>query len=226
MKIHWNNFDAYLFDVDGTLIHCADAVHYLAFCDALSWVAGRPMNLDGVTAHGNTDLGILRDAFALAGIPDGEWRPRIAEVCSRMCLFVGERRHEFRIHAMPGAFETLSYLRERGALTGVATGNLETIGRYKLEAALLDGLIDFCGFSDGLECRADVFAAAARRARAMTGAGDRIVFIGDTPADIAAAHANHLPVIAVATGIYRFEELAFYEPDLCLHSLEELAVCA
>jgi phosphoglycolate phosphatase len=53
----WDEFDAYLFDIDGTLINCRDAVHYFAFCESLTRIAGRPMNLDGVVAHGNTDAG-------------------------------------------------------------------------------------------------------------------------------------------------------------------------
>src|SRR5579875_452703 len=39
----WDEFDAYLFDVDGTLMNCTDAVHYFAFNDAISAVAGRPL---------------------------------------------------------------------------------------------------------------------------------------------------------------------------------------
>ena len=62
----WDAFDAYLFDIDGTLINCKDAVHYFAFCAALKSLSGRNLNLDGVTAHGNTDVGILRDALMLA----------------------------------------------------------------------------------------------------------------------------------------------------------------
>lgn len=46
--------------------------------------------------------------------------------------------------------------------------------------------------------------------------------VGDTPRDIEAAHANGLPVIAVATGNYSFAELAKLEPEVCTISLAEL----
>ena len=55
------------FDIDGTLLHCTDAVHYFAFCEALKSVAGQSMTLEGVTAHGNVDTGILRDALPAGG---------------------------------------------------------------------------------------------------------------------------------------------------------------
>ena len=47
----WDGYDAYLFDIDGTLLHCRDAVHYFAFCNALERVAGRRMTLEGVVAN-------------------------------------------------------------------------------------------------------------------------------------------------------------------------------
>ncbi len=38
----WDAYDAYLFDIDGTLMNCTDAVHYFAFCEALGgWRGGR-----------------------------------------------------------------------------------------------------------------------------------------------------------------------------------------
>jgi phosphoglycolate phosphatase-like HAD superfamily hydrolase len=45
--------------------------------------------------------------------------------------------------------------------------------------------------------------------------------VGDTPADIQAAKANYMPVIAVATGSYSFHELFSYSPDLCLRCCDE-----
>lgn len=222
----WDAFDAYLFDIDGTLIHCADAVHYFAFCDALSSVAGRPVNLDGVVAHGNTDIGILRDAFARAGVPESQWRPQLPEICERMTRFVEGRAHEFCIRALPGVEGVLRYLREKGAILGLATGNLESIGKQKLGAARLLELFHFGGWSDGLETRADVFRRALDQARTLAGPTASILVIGDTPSDVRAARANQLPVVAVASGTYSFEQLSAEAPDLCLHSLEELTVCA
>ena len=222
----WDEFDAYLFDIDGTLLHCTDAVHYFAFCDVLTAIAGKPVNLDGVTAHGNTDIGILRDAFARAGVPEPRWRVSLPQITESMARFVESRKHEFCIKALPGVEQTLRHLRSKGAQIGVATGNLEKIGTLKLQTAKLLDLFHFAAWSDDLEYRADVFRLGVTKARQLAGSSASIAAIGDTPADIRAAHANHLPAIAVATGIYSFDQLAEQSPDLCLHSLEELAVCA
>ncbi len=218
----WNEFDTYLFDIDGTLLHCTDAVHYFAFCDALSLVAGCPVNLDGVTAHGNTDTGILRDAFAIAGVPESSWRPRILEIYEAMSTQVERNRRQICASALPGVKDVLKHLRSRGARLGVATGNLERIGRLKLQAAGLLEFFQFGGWSDALEQRSEVFHRAMNQARYHVGCGTSIVVIGDTPADVSAAHANGLPVIAVATGIYTYEALRAESPELCVHSFEEL----
>ena len=46
--------------------------------------------------------------------------------------------------------------------------------------------------------------------------------VGDTPRDIEAARANFLPVIAVATGNYSFDELQKFQPEVCATSLADL----
>lgn len=218
----WDGFDAYLFDIDGTLLNQQDAVHYFAFCEALSGVAGRPLNLDGVVAHGNVDVGILRDAWALAGVSEEVWRPHMDAVRAGMCRFVEERRDEVRVTVLPGVIAVLERLRGKGAKIGVATGNLAGIGRVKLEVAGLAGYFDFGGFSDAYETRRDVFRGALHMAKGLAGEGAAVCVVGDTPEDVRSAKANGLEVIAVATGIYSREELEAEGPGGCLGSMEEL----
>jgi phosphoglycolate phosphatase-like HAD superfamily hydrolase len=218
----WDRFDVYLFDIDGTLLHCADAVHYFAFCSVLESIAGRPVSLDGVVAHGNTDIGIVRDAFVLAGVRENAWRQRLPEIKQAMCDYVRAREEELCVSALTGVREVLEHLRGKGAMLGVATGNLEAIGRLKLKRAGLLPFFQFGCWSDACENRAEVFRAALAQSRSLAEDGASICVIGDTPADIAAAHQNGLPIIAVATGIYSADVLSAEAPELCVSSLEEL----
>lgn len=218
----WDEFDAYLFDIDGTLLHCTDAVHYFAFCDVLSSVAGRPINLDGVVAHGNTDTGILRDAFASAGIPEGHWRPQLPQLRERLCLHVEQQKGSLCVNILPQVREVLSHLQRRGALLSIATGNLERIGKSKLATAGILDLFDMATWSDAFEHRIDVFYEAVKQIRSSTHKCATILAIGDTPADIDAARANGLPAIAVATGAYTYTQLAMHKPSLCIQSLADL----
>ncbi len=217
-----SGYDVFLFDIDGTLLHCSDAVHYFAFCEALSGVAGRPVNLDGVVAHGNVDVGILRDAFALAGVAEAVWRPQLPALRAGMCRFVEAHVDEFRIEVLPGVAQALGLLRAQRKLLGVATGNLAGIGQAKLRRAGLLGYFNFGGYSDTCEFRRDVFGQAVMQARNLSGPAARICVVGDTPEDVRAAQANGLDVIAVATGIYPFDVLAEEHPTLCVTSLAAL----
>lgn len=218
----WDTYDAYLFDIDGTLLHCTDAVHYFGFCDVLTRVAGRPVNLDGVVAQGNVDPGILRDALVRAGVPEAQWRPQLASMCEELSQFVEQRRNDLCVDVLPGVVAVLEHLRRRGAKIGVGTGNLERIGWAKLERCGLRARFDFGGFSDAVEWRRDMIAGAVEKARDLAGGEATICVVGDTPSDVQAARDNGLDVIAVATGIFSVEELRASGPDLLVGSLEEL----
>lgn len=218
----WDSFGAYLFDIDGTLLHCRDAVHYFAFCEVLSSVAGRSLNLDGVSVHGNVDVGILRDALALAGVPEAEWRPHLPAMRDALCRYVLRHNNEFEIDVLPGVRGVLEHLRAKGAVLGTATGNLGAIGRAKLEHVGLWEFFAVGGWSDDFETRTDVFRGAVEKMKSAAGDRAEICVLGDTPLDVCAAQDNGLPVIAVTTGIYSAEQLREHAPNLLLSSLKEL----
>jgi phosphoglycolate phosphatase len=222
LRRRWDAYDAYLFDIDGTLIRCQDAVHYFAFLAALQSLSGRNLDLTGVTTHGNTDVGILRDALALAGVAEPAWRPRIAEACAGMCAFAKQHQDEFNPIVLPGTRRVLAHLRRRGALLSVATGNLEIIGRMKLQRCGLLACFHRGAFSDGFEFREDVYRHAVAGLREELGRKAAICAVGDTPADIRAAHACGIDVIAVATGPHPPQQLLPEAPNLCVSSLRQL----
>lgn len=218
----WDAFDAYLFDIDGTLVHCTDATHYFAFCHVLKMISGKNLTLEGVTAHGNVDNGILRDALTRAGVREEVWRPRLREIHAHMGDFVEARQHELCATVLPRVHALLEHLKGRGAKLGLATGNLERIGKLKLFRAGLLEFFDFGGWSDRYEYRSDVFRSAVAMLHEHYGMATSICVVGDTPMDINAAHDNGLPVMAVATGIYSFELLKAAQPEFCLHTFADL----
>ncbi len=218
----WDEQDAYLFDIDGTLLRNRDRIHRDSFVIGVQRVTGVDLEPVLFLTPGGTDPVILRDAFEKTGIPreviEQQWDAMV-EAIHNTCE---ERRREMEIRIMPGVEAVLAHLARRGALLGVATGNLEAIGWIKLEEAGLREWFRFGGFSDHFPVRAELVANAVRKAREMAGAGTRVCVVGDTPRDIEAAHANALPVIAVATGRFSFEELLEGRPEVCASSLADL----
>src|SRR5471030_2199613 len=129
----WDAQDAYLFDIDGTLLRSRDRIHFNSFSSSIRTVTGFEVSLTGVLLHGGTDTAILREAFALAGVPPEAWEPQAEAILEAMRQTVAARRGELDLWKMPGVDETLAHLASRGALLGLATGNLEMIGWTKVE---------------------------------------------------------------------------------------------
>src|ERR1039457_868868 len=170
----WDRQDAYLFDIDGTLLRSRDRVHVESFASSVKHVLGFEVSLAGVALAGNTDTGILREACALARVPSDVLEPQVAAILEAMCHNVTGRRHELDLVLMPGVTETLRHLVKNGALLGVATGNLEMIGWIKIEQAGLREWFRFGGFSDQFPVRSELIGDAASKAREIAGARARI----------------------------------------------------
>ena len=226
----WDGQDAYLFDIDGTLLRSRDRVHFESGAASVQRVTGFEVTLSGILVHGSTDTAILREACRQAGVPAKVLEEQYDAILEAMRDCVAERRQELDPELMPGVEEALRHLARRGALLGVASGNLEAIGWIKIEKAGLREWFRFGGFSDRFPVRAELIGHAARKARELTGPGRspdaRICVVGDTPRDIEAAHANFLPIVTVATGKYSFDELLKCHPEACVSSLADLMAMA
>lgn len=223
LPFNWHAYDAYLFDIDGTLLNTRDGVHYDSFHSALSQVYGCEGRIDDVPVHGNTDIGILRAALKHhTSLPDGEFEARLPEALEMMRAEVEHNADRIHPELCPSIAELLAALHTEGKLLGVVTGNLERIGWCKLERAGIRKYFDFGSFSDIREKREDIFRHGVAEARRLRGLETSVCFVGDTPADIRAASNVGMPLIAVATGIYAREQLAEHGPPLCVQTVAEL----
>lgn len=214
--------DAYLFDIDGTLLRTRDLVHYNALNLAMREVYGKDTTIDGVQYHGMTDLGILREALRQTGVPPQEFETKLPEALAVVCREVERNASSIEplvCEAIPAVLEELS---KAGKLLGAASGNLETVGWHKIQAAGLRRFFSFGVFSDHHEERTQIFARGVALAKEQLGNQARVCFVGDTPNDIRAARAVGAQIVSVCTGIYQHEDLAPLQPDLCVRNCAEL----
>ena len=218
----WATADAYLFDIDGTLLNSRDGVHYFAFRNTLRHFFGIDGTIDGVPVHGNTDLGILRAVLRREGISDSHFETRLPAMVRHMCDEVQRNASDLRVELCPSVPELLVRLHAAGKLLAIVSGNLETIGWAKLEAAGLRHYFSFGSFSDRRELREQIFQHAIEEARRLLGEHASVVVIGDTPADVSAARKVGIPIVSVATGIFPREELHALAPDWCVSCCTEL----
>lgn len=218
----WDSADAYLFDIDGTLLNSRDGIHYNAFHNAVRRFFGVPSQIDRVPLHGNTDLGIIRAVLRQEGVSDAEIDAKLPLMTAAMCEEVERNAIGMQPELCPSVAELVQRLDAAGKLLAIASGNLEKIAWKKLEASGLRRYFAFGSFSDRREQRADIIRWGVAEAHRRLSAAAVVYVVGDTPSDIQAAHAAGVPVIAVATGIFRLEELKSHGPDLCVGCCTEL----
>jgi phosphoglycolate phosphatase len=162
----WDGQDAYLFDIDGTLMRSRDRVHYDSVAASVQRVTGFEITLAGVLIHGSTDTAILREACRQAGFPTMCWKSTTTPFLRR-CGTALPSGARIGPGADAGVEEVLHYLAQKGALLGVASGNLEAIGWIKIEKAGLREWFRFGGFSDHFPVRPELIGHAARKAREL-----------------------------------------------------------
>ncbi len=230
---------AVLFDIDGTLVKLGGAGRE-ALARGVASALGRPFEevlaaAMEVDFRGRTDTILLEQLAGRLGHRVRDLDPAMVDAyLAALPGTVARSRAEGRYETMPGALELVARLEDRDdVLVGLLTGNVREAARIKLAPVGLAGLADRPGgFGDDARERADLARAAARRLEAAGVPRDRVLVVGDTEHDVAAAHAAGLRAVAVATGwtdpgVLRASGAELFLPDLrdpgpLLHLLETL----
>lgn len=216
------NADAYIFDIDGTLLVTRDLVHWNALHQAMLEAYGIDTSIEGIQYHGKTDLSILRAALARKGVGDDAFEAMLPKALEIVCREVEAHHHLIQPAVCPGIPEILKFIASSGNAIGVASGNLETVGWHKIEAAGLRQFFAFGSFSDQCESRAGIFQNALSHVARQLGPHATACFVGDTPSDIQAAKEVGAAIVAVASGTFSIAELSACSPDLCISHCGEL----
>jgi phosphoglycolate phosphatase-like HAD superfamily hydrolase len=215
-----------LFDIDGTLLRSGGAGR-ASMERALTEVFGSPGSSE-YHYGGKTDKQIVRDLMRREGFTDDAIDSQMDQLLdSYVAGLAGELEARSRtVLVCDGVIELLDALdKEERVVVGLLTGNIESGARAKLTAAGLDpSRFRVNAFGSDHELRPELPAVAQRRASELLGVdvhGNRLVIIGDTPADIQCGEAIGARAIAVATGGYTVEQLAAYEPYALFESLAD-----
>ncbi|MCX5207571.1 haloacid dehalogenase-like hydrolase [Streptomyces sp. NBC_00237] len=201
-----------LWDIDHTLI-ATHGVGGEIFGECFQQVTGHRMR-EQATVDGMTEPVIFRETAALHGLDSTRAMFEEFAACSAERHRV--RADELRVRgcALPGAADTLAAVAEvPGVVQTVVTGNIRPVAEIKLGTFGLDTHIRFelGGYGEDDDDRAAlVRTAMARTSQALhiTVAPEDVLLIGDTPADVAAGLANHVHVLAVASGRTSAADLA------------------
>jgi phosphoglycolate phosphatase-like HAD superfamily hydrolase len=217
-----------LFDIDGTLLLRAFDAHRRALDAALSEVYElRELRSAQISAAGRTDLEIARSILLASDVSADRIDDRLDDfgaVAAQRYAELCEPDLSARVApGIPALVESLAA--REGVSLSLVTGNLEPIARLKLARAGIGRHFPAGqgGFGSDHEDRTELPGIARRRAGANGTPYPRsqTIVIGDTPRDIACAHADGVRCIAVATGPFAVDELG--DADVVVGDGHELA---
>ena len=223
-----------LFDIDGTLISSGGAgrramegafVRRFDRADACSRINFGGMTDRAIARAGLEAIGARCDDAAIEAllstyleILHEQLAPRAAAAIERESAPSSSpwRIHE-GIHAALDAAE-----KKAATAIGLGTGNVRRGAELKLGHVDLFHRFSFGGFGCDHESRPDLLRIGAERGAKQLGAAlaeCRVVVIGDTPKDIAAAKASGAESLAVATGGFTIDVLRENDPTYAFPSL-------
>lgn len=191
-----------LFDIDGTLVATGGAGRR-AMVATFADLYAKDDVFEGLSFAGMTDRAIARHGvIAAVGACDE------AAIDRALDVYITHLHRELVAAAgyriLPGVHAVLEGVRDKaGVAVGLGTGNVKRGAYAKLAPGELDTHFAFGGFGCDAEDRTEVLRSGARRGADALGVPldqCRIVVIGDTPKDIAAAKGIGAQCVGVGTG--------------------------
>ena len=218
-----------LFDIDGTLL-LTHGASMRAMTRAGQLCFGPAFSFDPIITAGGLDPLLYQQAMSLAKLPDADRRHSrfrdtyLLELQRELAAFVHD------ITVMPGISALLHDLHHHHAhhaRLGIVSGNYRAAADIKLHAADIDpSLFPITAFGDDGPSRPALVQHAITQHAAIHGnhlQPHDVIVIGDTPHDIACAHAHGCFALAVATGPYNLATLQSAGADLALENLADPA---
>jgi len=208
-----------LFDIDCTLVDTGGAG-----MSALNEAALEVFGSEGppLDLAGSTDGGIVRGLFEHFEMP---YDAALEEKFYQVYLPKMERNLNdvsFGGKVLAGAVELLDKLQKAGHTLGLMTGNIE---RGAIIKSTHYGIADYFAFGSYGDDHWDrnklgpIALARAEKATGQTFSPEEILVIGDTPKDVACAHAFGVKCVAVATGAFSEDQLTACGADQVISDL-------
>lgn len=211
--------DAVAFDLDGTLIDTAPDLGAAANM-MLVILGGRPLPEQQVPKLIGAGIDeFVKRVLTLSGVTP---EPTLASTAAMLFRNLYGQRLFARSSIYPGVVNTLQTLRAGGRVLCCVTNKESRFALALLEFSGLRGFFSAVFCADRLEDRKpspNLLHAACTHARV---APSSMLCVGDSRADIGAAHAAGCRVVAVDYGYHRDQPLEELGPDAIVSNVEQI----
>ena len=205
-----------LWDLDGTLIQ----IHRFGsdkHAKSVEQVTGLPTR-GKLNSGGKTDRQIITEFLDLALTPS-----KIEDIDLSLKILDALTTKELKSNKLlltKGALLAVHATRKIGWENSILTGNTPHRAKVKLiSAGIWNEFSESVGFFGHLHTsRVELVQFAVESIRQSTQAP--IVIIGDTPLDIDSAHRCGVPIVAISTGGFSYQDLQMHSPDLLIQDLD------
>ncbi len=215
-----------LFDIDGTLLS-SDGAGRQSLERVLTDVFGSTGDPD-YRYDGKTDRQIIREQMRFAGFDDAAIDARLDDILATYLTHLGDllERDRSMARLYDGVLPLLDAVESSdNVIMGLLTGNVRDGAAHKLRAVGIDfERFRVNAFGSDHEHRHELPRIAQQRAQQTLGfdlPGDRVIIIGDTPADMQCGRAIGARAIGVATGRYSVDELSIHSPHAVFADLTD-----
>lgn len=208
-----------IFDLDGTLVDTApdltDTLNHILSARNLAPVAPRDIRLMvGLGARKMIELGL---ASSNVQAEDAELDEMLEDFLAHYATNIAVHSKPF-----PGAVNQLEQMKAQGALLGICTNKRESLACSLLSALSLDHYFATIVGADTLPVRKPDPGHITGTVARAGGELSRSIMVGDSFADIKAAQAAGIPVVAVTFG-YSEPDFDGLTPDATIDHFDDLA---
>ncbi len=200
-----------MFDLDGTIVDSVELI-VISFKHAMREVLGREVSREEAIAYVGRPLREQMVAFS----------PERADELVASYREFNHREHDRMLRLYDGIPHLLDSLHRAGIKVGLVTSKSRYTTKMAFDLTGIESYFDATICADESARNKPFPDPILLCLERMGVVPAEAAYVGDSPADIQAAHAAGVEAVAVAWGVFEIDALTAEKPDRVVHTIPEL----